>query len=241
MIVTFGELGRYGRTGNALFQLSAAIGYAKKHNIDFVFPKWAESHLFNIDSKYFLDTFRVQNKYEEKNFFYEEIPFLPNVTLHGYFQSPKYFEHCEQDIRTMLMPKNMGEPLDYCSVHVRRGDYVKLADFHTNLDVAGYYFKAMEMIPSKNFLIVSDDPEWCRKNFIGNDFTIKSPASGIDDLKTLISCKNNIIANSSFSWWGAYLNTNVDKKIIAPSNWFGPKLRDTHPIYDLIPKTWSLI
>ena len=236
-MVTFGELGKYGRMGNALFQLSAVIGYAKKHNIEYFFPKWNESIYFNIDPSHFPNMFRYRTKYEEKNYTYEEIPFIHDVSLHGYFQSPKYFEHCKDEIISLLTPKQMSKPLDYCSVHVRRGDYVRLGDFHTNLSM-DYYFKAMEQIPNAKFLIVSDDPVWCHQHFTGNNFTIKGPSSPIDDFKTLIACTNNIIANSSFSWWGAYLNQNPNKKVIYPQNWFGPKLKEDHPIYDLIPQGW---
>jgi len=236
-MVTFGELGKYGRMGNALFQLSAAIGYAKKHNTEYLFPRWNESVYFNIAPEHFPSFFRYQNKYEEKNFWHEEIPFIPNVSLHGYFQSEKYFTHCKDEIKALLMPKQMPQSLDCCSVHVRRGDYVKLADFHTNLGM-DYYFKAMEQIPNAKFLIVFDDPGWCHQHFTGNDFTIKGPGSAIDDFKTLISCTHNIIANSSFSWWGAYLNKNPNKIVVSPKNWFGPKLSHDHPIHDLIPEGW---
>jgi hypothetical protein len=206
-----------------------------------VFPKWKESNLFNIDRSYFQDQFGFENRYEERHFWYEEIPFIKNVSLHGYFQSEKYFEHCKEDVIKMLMPKNTNPSGDYCSVHVRRGDYTRLSDFHTNLGIAEYYFKAMELIPNCKFVIVSDDPIWCKQNFTGNDFTIKDFTSPIDDFKTLVASRHNIIANSSFSWWGAYLNRNPDKKVIAPSNWFGPKLKNENPIHDLIPKDWRFI
>ena len=89
------------------------------------------------------------------------------------------------------------------------------------------------------YLIFSNDIEWCKKNFIGNQFIFIEGEKDYIDLWLMSLCKNNIIANSSFSWWGAWLNTNSDKKVITPKNWFGPAIN--HSTQDLIPEKWFMI
>lgn len=97
----------------------------------------------------------------------------------------------------------------------------------------------MELCPSKLYYVVSDDLAWCRENFKGDRFIFPN-GSEIEDLCTMIKCKNNIIANSSFSYFGAYLNANPTKSIVAPKNWFGPALSG-HNTKDLIPADWKQI
>ena len=103
-----------------------------------------------------------------------------------------------------------------------------------------YYQAAMAHIGTSKYLIVSDDIPWCKQNFRGSKFEFSDGSSVIEDLKMQISCANNIIANSSFSWWGAYLNQTPNKRVVAPARWFGPTQAHLNT-KDLLPPEWIKI
>lgn len=249
MIVTFKQLGNYGRIGNSLFEMAATIGYAKKYGVDYVFPKWEHSDFFNIPQEKFVDIKKIKNtyQYDEPKFEYSEIPFKENLNLHGYFQSWKYFNHCKDYIKNIFSPKvnhyNKDLYNGMCSIHVRRTDYLKFPNHHPVLYM-DYYKEAMDISNCNKFIIISDDPEWCFENFkstSNKEINIVSKGDAYFDFSLMISIENSIIANSSFSWWAAWLGTSPNKKVVAPKNWFGPALKPTHPIDDLIPPDWVLI
>jgi len=151
----------------------------------------------------------------------------------GYFQTEKYFKHIEYELKQLLvfkpdiqetanalLPKTTNELV---SIHLRRGDYAGLGDFHP---VCGpeYYSAASQEFTDKdyNFIIFSDDIKYC-KSFFGEQENV-SYINNVDpyvDLCLMSMCNHNIIANSSFSWWAAWLNSNPNKKVIAPQQWFG--------------------
>ena len=176
--------------------------------------------------------------------------------LMGYWQSEKYFKDFEQNIRSDFNFKATldGENLETSdrmqgcnsvSLHVRRGDYVTHAPTAKILNVCSidFYHKAItriaEQISSPYLFVFSDDQQWVR-----NNLKIPFPAEYIDrnrgmqsyiDMQLMSLCKHQIIANSSFSWWGAWLNQNPGKIVIAPRNWFCNGLNDG----DLIPQQWT--
>ena len=170
-----------------------------------------------------------------------------NVNLHDYFQTEKYFKNVENIIRKDYSFKE--EIVDYCLnmmngllnpifIHVRRGDYLKLKHFYKLCDVE-YYKKSLELFSNDcNVLIISDDIDWCKEQsifkgdrFIFSDLKMfynhKTYASGemvhclipYYDLCLMSLCDGAIIANSSLSWWGAWLQQGKNK-IIAPKDWF---------------------
>jgi hypothetical protein len=112
--------------------------------------------------------------------------------------------------------------LNTCSIHVRRGDYIGLQNFHPVQPVS-YYEEAVKIVgDDKHFLIFSDDINWCKENFTflkNKTFVLNN--LDYEDLYLMSMCKNNIISNSTFSWWGAWLNRNENKQVIIPSKWFG--------------------
>ena len=123
---------------------------------------------------------------------------------------------------------------------MRRGDYLKLSEFHAVLGKE-YYDKAMSKYHGAKFVFFSDDIEWCKKNFssIENTHFVEGETDVVD-LYFMSIMKHNIIANSTFSWWGAWLNKNPDKIVIAPHKWYGPKnshLEDN----DIIPEHWRIV
>lgn len=241
-MITFSNLGNQGRLGNQLYQIASVIALALKNKDTYIFPQWQYEAFFNLKDC-FSSEIKPTKKFLESGFHYTEIPYNISkneiLDLSGYFQSKKYFEHCEDEIKRLLTPKNIYETIyDVTSLHVRRGDYLTFSKEFNQLDM-NYYNKAMSIIKSKYYLIFSDDIKWCKKNFIGDQFMFSEGKNPAEDLSLMISCENNIIANSSFSWWGAYLNKNKDKKIIYPKTWFGPNL--LHDTKDLIPEGWIKI
>jgi hypothetical protein len=241
-MVTFLELGRAGRLGNALFQISVTIGYAKKYNVPFCFPKWEHQSLINLPEDCFVDieNIKATTYYTEPRYRYTNIPFQDSCSLSGYFQSWKYFDHCKEYIRKNFTPKSLEDLSSYCCIHVRRGDYLRYPDHHPTQPMQ-YYMSAIDKIPVKKFIIFSDDISWCRQHFTGNEFTINETNSVAADFIKMVSCGHYIIANSSFSWWPAWINNRKDKVVVAPSNWFGSKLKESNPITDLIPPEWIII
>jgi hypothetical protein len=109
-------------------------------------------------------------------------------------------------------------------MHIRRTDYLSLSDYHYNQSL-NYYNDAYDILNDKNInvIIFSDDINWCKENMKFNNIHYIENEDNIVDLYIMSKCKNNIIANSTFSWWAAWLNENTEKKVFAPKNWFGHK------------------
>ena len=183
-----------------------------------------------------------------------------SIYLDGFFHSEKYFLDYENEIRkdlTLVNPmglksKEVSDKIkninNSVSLHVRRGDYVteKTTNKHHGTCSPEYYSKALDYIVSKigndiNIFVFSDDIEWVKVNMPlkYNCTYVSSPEiRDYEELVLMSKCKNNIIANSSFSWWGAWLNQNRDKIVVTPSRW----VMDGQSNYkDMIPETWHKI
>jgi len=177
------------------------------------------------------------------------------VTLYGFFQTEKYFKNVEDIIRKDFTFKK--EILDPCkemiggiyaddpdptivSLHIRRTDYLTNSANHNNLGLEYYEQALSKFSDDVNVIVFSDDPNWCKEQQLFSDdrFLISENTSGYIDMCLMSLCTDFIIANSTFSWWGAWLaNTG---KVIAPKNWFGPALKDKNT-KDLYPETWEVI
>jgi hypothetical protein len=188
---------------------------------------------------------------QEKYFHFDEILYnmCPDeITLAGFFQTEKYFLNIENEIRedftfkeAILEPcKEMMSDLGYAiSLHIRRTDYLQNPN-HTALDL-DYYQKALSHFDSNIPVIVfSDDVEWCKEQDIFSDdrFMISESGDHYIDLCLMSLCSHHIIANSSFSWWGAWLSKS--NQVITPSLWFGEGNQDKDT-KDLIPSRWTKI
>lgn len=198
------------------------------------------------------------SSYRERRFRYDpDLMDLPdNVYLEGYWQSERYFSDVGDTIRRELALK--GAPggknreladligaVNSVALHVRRGDYVTDPVTNAAHGTCGpdYYHAAVAMLHQKfkdiEFFVFSDDPDWCRTGL-----RIPFPVHHVDhngqqpqeDLRLMSLCRHHIIANSSFSWWGAWLSTSPDKNVIAPKRWFNDPAIDTG---DLIPAGWQ--
>lgn len=182
-----------------------------------------------------------------------------NLYLDGYFQSEKFFIKYRKDILKEFTLKKDLETKEYrkvsemiksnkdsISIHIRRGDYVtdaKTAKHHGVLGIE-YYKQALEMFNTqKSYIyIFSDDIDWVKNNFAflpkNTYFVSKHKFNPAQEIVLMSLCKHNIIANSSFSWWGAWLNENKDKKVIAPKKWTQTLLSINTSI---TPKDWYRI
>ncbi|MDP2685287.1 MAG: alpha-1,2-fucosyltransferase [bacterium] len=241
MSVIFAKLGKYGRLGNSLFQIAATVAHANKNNDSYAFPHWEYEKDFNIPKECFIDNVFFKNTFEEPHFHYAGIPYKEHQNLFGYFQSYKYFQD-DSKIKSLLRPKCAAwerPDTGKTSIHVRRDDYLIHKNCYNILTMNNYYEKAMELSDSKKFLVFSDDMPWCKKHFIGNQFEFSEGKTPVEDLGRMLKCQHHIIANSSFSWWGAYLGKN--NKVIAPKIWFGSQLAPTHDTKDLLPSDWLRI
>ena len=186
--------------------------------------------------------------YKEKYFHYDPLVIkLPNnIYLDGYWQSASYFEKYDQIIRTDFKfksePDSHNESIglkilkeNSICVHIRRGDYVTNPDAYIIHGICekDYYIKAIKFIINRtihpHLFIFSDDPEWAKRNidinaplyFISHNNATKN----YEDLRLMSLCKHHIIANSTFSWWGAWLGKKENQIVIAPDPWFDdPKL-----------------
>lgn len=186
--------------------------------------------------------------YEYPFHYTSKIPEEQDFIIDGYFQSEKYFLDNKKEVLEIFRPNEEIEDIIYkkysniltknsVSLHVRRGDYIRYPTHHPVLSV-DYYLTGLNIIKNyDNVIVFSDDIEWCKENFkFKNIFFIEREKDYIE-LFLMAKCKNNIIANSSFSWWGAWLNQNIDKIVIAPNVWFGPVYHH-YNMQDLIPETW---
>lgn len=241
-MITFSKLGNFGRLGNALFEIGAAISLALDNNDTYIFPHWQYENDLNLNGC-FSTNIKINAIHKESSFIYQSIPYHIQknqvLDLEGYFQSWKYLNNNKSALLSLLSPRKM-HPIKWgtTSIHIRRGDYVTLTDCYEQLGM-NYYNQAIQLTGTDKYLIFSDDINWCKQQFKGYQFEFAEGNDVITDLNLMLSCENNIIANSSFSWWAAYLNKNPSKKVIAPIKWFGPKL--PYDTKDLLPDNWIKI
>lgn len=210
---------------------------------------------FNIPERLLIPLNQIQTEHEVQEPYFHFCPDVFNITdscnINGYYQTEEYFKHCSEDIQTLFsfkdsiiqeckhkLPKVDSELV---SIHLRVGDYIGLQEHHPICEPE-YYSSATKHFLDKNyyFLIFSDNIEYS-KNIFGeseNIVYIEGNTQAID-MCLMSMCHHNIIANSSFSWWAAWLNSSPNKKVIAPKKWFGPAYY-FHDTKDLYPKTWII-
>ena len=243
-----------GGLGNQMFQIAATYALSKENNENFGFDfdrcytpqqgKTSNHYRNNI----FKNIPEVKNYnfkffYTEPKFSYEKIPFIKDLLLTGSFQSVKYFESYKDDIKDIFVLNDVSDYTkkmsneEYTSIHIRRGDYLseRNKNFHSVCDLS-YYKNAMSFFPNSKFIVFSDDLIWTKNNIKGDNIIYSPFSDDLDEFSLMSFCKNNIISNSTFSWWAAYLNKNNDKVVISPKKWFGPE--GPKDIQDIIPNTW---
>jgi len=255
-----------GGLGNMLFQLAGAKSIAIDNNTDCSFPNLIQ-HLqylnddnqYNPSLKHSFDYLKIFDNLNDSpialgseliTFPYEYVKVTctkPNTIVDGFFQSEKYFVHNRQAILDMfIFDFNLNGKYDILNdkrttaIHVRRGDYVNHPNHHPTQDLE-YYLKGVDMLKDETdlFVVFSDDIEWCKEHIKPTNVIYIEDEKDYIELYLMSICNNNIVSNSSFSWWGAWLNKNEDKKVIGPLKWFGAAI--THNTDDVLPNNWIKI
>jgi len=245
-----------GGLGNMMFQTAAGLAVAKRQGYKLLLDPRHTGVLHKKPLEYKKTIFKNIEVLDvpiksvcvaEKAFTYDTLD-LPdyNIQLTGYFQSFKYFQEYASNVKDLYSPctETVSElfkkyPIikeQVVSLHVRRGDYVNLSNHHHNLAM-DYYLNAIDYFKGYKFLVFSDDIAWCKDNFKGDNFVFIDTKDDVTDLYLMSLCKHNIIANSTFSWWGAWLNNNANKVVVYPNKWFGPA-NSEYKTKDLFPDEW---
>jgi hypothetical protein len=267
-----------GRLGNNLFQIAACIGYAKRFGINWGIRKGYVERGFNafqVD-KFFpgLPAFEgdvgIRHQEHKNNEFcylhscgldecwfnYHPFPFMTghhaNVEMNGFWQSWKYFEGADEEVREAFRLPVIEGYRDYVSVHVRLGDYLQHSDSFPPIteDYVREAYDNVQRITGRdpNILVFSDNIEMVKPWF--HDWReglveFSERRNELEDFQLMMSCGYNIIANSSYSWWAAWLNSNPDKIVVSPSckrgQWFGMQSGVRRDCVDLLPPEWIQI
>jgi len=284
MTLAFNNIGSLGRLGNQMFEYAALRGIAARHSYEWCIPPSDRKGIenYSLHECFKLSPDRREGimepcQYAQEPYFHfcqELFDTCPdNISLHGFFQSWRYFDNVKDEIRKdytfhqgILDPcKEMMEELEGqepIMLHVRRGDpnltdprgfkwsYTQCGSMHPVQPIE-YYENALKHFRKDQPVIVfSDSVDWVKEQefFSGDRFMISEPedkyADGsftpYADLCLMSLCSHAIIANSSMSWWGAWLQTNPDKIVIAPKMWFGSDYKDKDT-KDLYCPEWILL
>lgn len=239
------QIGQNGRLGNQMFQYAALLGTAFVRGYDWKLQENDSVELRKVfkmkNAKILLeeDIKKIRMRYQEPFFHYSPGVFLSQdyTDLMGYFQSPMYFsdsfEYLMEDFqfkdeinKIANNSMSIAPPAKIlCSVHIRRGDYLEKSEYHPPCPKE-YYDEAMNFVREKtsnntHFLCFGDDISWIKENILSEDCTVVEGNIPEVDMCMMSKCQVHIIANSSFSWWGAVLGNF--RNVIAPSKWFGPE------------------
>lgn len=248
--------------GNVLFLIASTYGIANANKLSVTIPS-LNTFFNNWGTKYKTGIFRKINtndtgnkmikiyELKKRRFTYWPTSCKNMNELVGYYQSYKYFDKIQPTIKNLFqiddntkeyIIKKYGEIYAHnttISIHIRRTDYCTMGfvlDFIYYTKAVAHFIKLS--IDNIKFMIFSDDIEWCKTKFVGNHFYFVENEDDYVDLYIMSFCNHNIIANSTFSWWGAYLNNYNDKIVIYPKKWFINDVRYTKIKADFFPGTW---
>jgi|GEM_PF-805955 len=250
-----GISGNGGRLGNKLFGYASMIGISNKWGHELSLPDWGYSD-------YFEHPFPIGElkgfEYHETTFHYnqEYVDTLKDIdcdyNLKGYLQSEKYWKHCEGKVRKALTFKadfadQIRHPFEQVfekatiAISIRRGDYVGNSNY-VNLGILHYIQALFIHFPDweqHNIIVFSDDIPYCRVHFdcLPNVYFSENN-SDIEDICLMSQCDHFIIANSTFSFWGAYLGEKAGTKVVRPVQHFAGTLKDKCDIKDYYPERW---
>lgn len=259
----------YGGLGNTMFQIGAIETLGVKHTQEVCYTNidgWLDSLIYNYTwtkhAEDYLTIFPNINFYKNHNerfvakrridvpFRYTYMEADHGYLFNGYFQSEKNFNDYNF-VRGLFAPSDKVQSLlsKYnpvlqgitCSIHVRRNNYRNLQNYHPVLNTE-YYTKAINIMKSNGvtrFLVCSDDHNWCRYNFIGEEYVFIEDVDYVE-LFLMSKCTHHIISNGSFGWWGAWLGETPTTITIAPEVWFGNNLPTDHAL-DIVPQRWIKI
>ena len=264
-MITSSRIGRYGNLCNSMFQFAALLGMAKKGSYKYTVP-YHETYFdinYGCNNTSIFDGFYLDvpifgaGKIEqtvEFPFHYEDIMVENHTDMVGYFQSEKYFESAEEEIKrqftiktefTDVVDQKIAEgvypdPTTCTSLHIRLGDYTKKRNFHP-AQPAEYWQQAVKKAGLDKIVIFSDEVDKAKAIFGENERMVYSQDENpFTALYHMSLCRNHIICNSTFGWWGAKFGewkSSTDKVIVAPKLWFGPSHSALDP-KDIIPDRW---
>ena len=255
-MIGFNSLGHLGRLGNQMFQYASLKGIARNNNYEYCIPQ-SGHELFNCFTLKNFSPLNIQyidpNRptVQENDFSFDKKLFnnCPSwINLFGFFQSEKYFKHIEREIKedfnfidSILEPAKEAISVfeNPVALHVRRTDYLTNPN-HTVLPLE-YYSNAIKRFNNQQIIVFTDDPKWAFEQELFDDdrFVISENNSNYVDLCLMTLCSGHIIANSSFSWWGAWLSNS--ERVIAPTGWFDGANNSHLDTKDLIPSEWEII
>lgn len=229
-----------GGLGNQMFQYAAGYSAAKRLNVpyrlnlNFYKADW-EPRVYLLDNFKNIDEEITEDKEDpitEPHFHYS--PIDKDGSIYGYRQSERYFIDYKNEIRNKFYLPKINITDDYVMVSVRRADYLQEPGLYNILD-SEYYDKARSYFPGCKFIGFTEDTEWMEENLPWLD-EISTGKSAIQDFQLMCSFKKFIIANSTFSWWAAWLSDTDE--VVAPKIWFVDQNYNTN---DLIPERWAKI
>ena len=266
-MITSSRIGRYGNLCNSMFQFAAVLGMSKKTCLDYAIPHHTTYYDVNYEcnNTSLFDGFEIDAPILDTSLSFKQVEFPFHYVDHkaedftdmvGYFQSEKYFEGAQEEIEKQFrfkasVTKSVDEKIawnqypnpDKCtSLHIRLGDYTKKREFHPAQE-ATYWQQAVKEAGLDHIVVFSDDVETAKKMFGETERMVYSTEENpFSALYHMSLCKNNIICNSTFGWWGAYLGElrNSDKLIVGPKRWFGPGHAALNP-KDIIPERWLIL
>jgi len=285
-----------GGLGNQLFQIFATLAYSLEYDHPYIFP-YSETLTSGVERPTYWDslfknmktcttimqhygftnqTLAALPQWREPGFNYTKIPYIPlqqDFMLHGYFQSPKYFETHKTSILQLLQFPEIQQTIRQqfahyvdpsthtISMHFRLGDYKYKQQYHPIMSPE-YYKRALTHLLSKLstphikvlYFCEAEDNAYVTSVIESLRQSVEqSVVKSVDWVKAddtihdwqqlmlMSCCDSHIIANSSFSWWGAYLCNSNHSLVCYPSTWFGPAMAKTHCVNDLFPETWTKI
>ena len=261
----FNHLGRMGQLGNQMFQYASLKGIARNRGFDYMVAHNADVVVDSLGNKLYTELFNpfdidvkqgvldTQQYIQEPHFQFSEELFNTcpdNASLVGYYQTPKYFNHIKDEIRSdftfrpeILEPckEMMEEMVEPVALHIRRGDFITNVENHYNQGLEYYEEALTKFEKNRQVIIFSDDTEWCNKQklFAPDRFLIAEGNSPYVDMCLMTMCTGFIIANSTFSWWPAWLSEAEDKTVVYPKQWFGVTgYTKDHDVTDLFPRRW---
>jgi hypothetical protein len=250
-----------GGLGNQMFQISNVLSQSWDNRCEYVFnPKSYTPLQGNDTSKYVNNIFKKLNftndniitqRHNEITWSYYDKPkvFNTNIEFYGYYQSSKnflnhkdkiidIFSPSDEEIKSLIVKYPQIKLKNTLSLHIRRGDYVNSPTIHPVISKS-YIETALNMISGYSHLFIfTDDKSWVLQNLKTKNFTIVND-DDYNELWLMSMCTNNVISNSTFSWWGSFLNKNKNKRIIAPSVWFGDNGPKNYK--DIYENNWEII
>jgi hypothetical protein len=248
-----------GGLGNQMFQISHAVCQGLKHNRPSIFLPFSDTPLQGKNPSNYLNNIFKKISFSDQQINFKVVneigfgfnnlsPLDENTLFVGYFQSSKNFFGFDQYIKDLFSPseemvffmkKKYGieDNKITSSIHIRRGDYLKFPNIHPTLSIE-YINRLLSGLTFDKLLVFGDDKSFLNENFTDKNITIIDEEDWYE-IWLMSLCDINIMSNSTFSWWGSFLNKKDNKKVYVPSIWFGPQgPKETQDLYESI---WTKI